>query len=337
MKRTITVEERDGISRRVYPCTVSLVFPRGALRRGDPVRLVGAGGEELPVQVDLPGEWDDGSVRRADVTFCPTISACETERFELTCGGTPSEAIVPNPLTVQVGSDAAEVVQGPVGYTVKAQGFNLVDRVVFGDKSFLKSGARGLVLLTSDGGEWVREGDVSLSMGPDGPWWGRVLAEGRLEGGYGFTCRLDFVSGKSWYLLDFQLSSGDLAQVQAIILEQAFDLPEAPLSTAFGSRITAEGLPTNWSVTTDGGHTVDVAALDAWVGADSVRHEVDPNGQFRLIFPYSEGRACRAYYHYLGCPPDDTRNTSAAAMAARLICTDAGSIEPADCGSTASS
>jgi hypothetical protein len=321
MKHTITVEERDGISRRVYPCTVSLGFPQGALRRSDPVRLTGVDGEELPVQVDPVGEWDDGSVCKADVTFCPTIGACETQRFELACGGTPPEATVRNPLTVRVGRDAAEVVQGPVGYTVRVNGFNLVDRVVFGDKSFLKSGARGLALLRNDGETCVPEGEVNLSTGPHGPWWGRVLAEGHLEGGYGFTCRLDFVSGKSWYLVDVQLSSGDLSQVQAIIFEQVFDLPEAPLSTAFGSRTTAEGVPTNWSVTTDGAHTVDVAALDAWVGADSVRHEVDPKGEFRLIFPYTEGRACRAYYHYLGCPPDDTRNTSAAAMAAPLACT----------------
>jgi hypothetical protein len=144
--------------------------------------------------------------------------------------------------------------------------------------------------------------------------------EGRIEGGYRFACRLDFVSGKSWYLADFRLLSGDLSKVEAVVFEQVFDLPGAPLSTAFGSRTTAEGLPTNWSVTTDGAHTVDVAALDAWSVVGSVRHEVDSDGRFRLIFPFAEGGSCRAYYHYLGCPPDDTRNTSAAAMAARLIC-----------------
>ena len=320
MTRVISVADRDGFVRKTYPSTVSLTFGQGELPPDDGARVLDADGEELPIQFDAVESWEDGSIRKAELTFAPTLDPLQERTYTLELGpeAKPS-AQVRNPLAVSETSALVDVQQGPVVYSVRKEGYNFVDQVRFGDSSFLRSGARGPVLVLEDGRELLPEGVVRIEIEARGPWAGRLRVEGAYPDGYAFTTRLDFVSGRSWFGARHTITTGDRSRIRAIVVEAACDLPAAPLATAFGARTRSDGVPTTWAVVTDGVLTVDVAVSDAWTRTGYVRYECDADGAFRALFPY-DGRPSEIYYHYLLCPPDDIRNTPAAAMVAGVEC-----------------
>ncbi|MSS73782.1 MAG: hypothetical protein EXS64_20180 [Candidatus Latescibacteria bacterium] len=204
-------------------------------------------------------------------------------------------------------------------YRVRRRGFNLVDQVVFNDRPFLRPGSRGAVLVLKDGQELSPEGEAQVTAETHGPWSARLRVEGTYPGGYGYTTLITFVSGKSWFLAEHEITSGDLDPIASVLVEADFHLPAGPLSSAFGARRRADGNATSWAVVTDGVLAVDTATVGAWSETGSVRYEVGPDGRFRALFPF-ENRPCAIYYHYLLCPPDDVNNTPAAAMAADPEC-----------------
>ena len=320
MIRELAVADRDGFVRKTYPSTVSLAFEQGELSAGGTARVVDPDGEELPIQLDTVESWADGSIRKAELTFAPTLEPLQERTYTLELGPeVDAAAQVRNPLTVSETSATVDVRQGPVVYSVNRKGYNFVDQTLFGDATFLRSGARGPVLILEDDRELLPEGDVRIEVEKSGPWAGRLRVEGAYPDGYAFTTRLDFVSGRSWFGARHTITAGDRSRVRAIVVEAAFDLPAAPLATAFGARTRSDGVPTTWAVVTDGVLTVDVAVSDAWTKTGYVRYECDADGTFRALFPY-DGRPNEIYYHYLLCPPDDIRNTPAAAMVAGVEC-----------------
>lgn len=316
---TLTVREADGFLRRSFPCTATVWADAGTWRPNAPVRLLESDGAERPCQIDLRQTWDDGSVCEADVAFAPFLEPYETRCYALEVGGDPARVQVRNPISVEDEPDQVIVRQGVVAYAIRKSGFNLVDAVVFQDKAFLKSGARGPVLVLKDGSELVPEGRVAIAPERKGPWMGRLRVEGAYPGGFGFVTHLTFVSSKSWYLAEHRITSGDCSRIQGLCIETHFDLPEGPLSSAFGARVRHDGTPTSWVVFTDGACTIDIAVLDAWTPGGAVRCEVGADGLFRVRDPLIEGLS-RHYVHVLHGPPDDVKNTPAPAMAAELHC-----------------
>ncbi|MDP6777446.1 MAG: hypothetical protein QGI83_11860 [Candidatus Latescibacteria bacterium] len=320
MPRTITAADRDGFVRKVYPSTVALTFQPGELPSEGAARLLDSEGEELPIQLDGVEAWEDGSIRRAELTFAPTLDPLQEKAYSLEHGPeVRRSAQVRNPLTVSETSSGIDVQQGPVVYSVRKQRYNLVNQVRFGDATYLRSGARGPILVLDDDRELLPVGDVEIQVETRGPWAGRLRVTGTYPDGYAFATRLDFVSGRSWFGARHTISEGDRSRIRATVVEAAFDLPAAPLATAFGARTRADAVPTTWGVVTDGVLTVDVATTDAWTRTGYVRYECDADGAFRALFPY-DGRPCEIFYHYLYCAPDDIRNTPAAAMVAGVEC-----------------
>ena len=100
-----------------------------------------------------------------------------------------------------------------------------------------------------------------------------------------------------------------------VVFEDTLDLEDGPLTSAYGSRLNSHGDAGCWAVVTDGISTVDVAAYDAWSSAGSVRYEIEPDGRFRIIAPYTSD-PIRTFYHFLITPPADHYHTPAAAMVA---------------------
>lgn len=320
MQRSIKVAERDGFVRRSFPCTTTVAFGRSLFRPGDPARLFDPSGKEQPVQVDVVRTWEDGSIRAAEVTLPVTLppGGEGVSRFEFGDEARPA-AQLRNPVSVRESGDPVEVVQGPVTYRVRRQGYNLVDQALFNDRVFHREGGRGAVLRLRDGQELLPEGEVRIAVETRGPWSARLRVEGSYPAGLAFLTRMTFVSGKSWFRAEHQVTGEDLSQVEAVALEVDLCLPAGPLTTAFGARTRADGVPTSWAVLTDGALTVDLAAVGAWSERGAVRFEISPDGGSRTIFPF-EGRPCAIYCHYLLCPPDDVANTPAAAMAAEPEC-----------------
>jgi hypothetical protein len=316
----IRITERDGFERKAVPCTFTVDFGRGDFREGDPARLFDPEGQEQAIQVDAVRAWEDGSVRAAAVTFSVRVPAKGERvfRFEYGEGATP-EAKQGSPIEVREGGDPVEVQQGPVIYQVRRRGFNLVDQVIFGEKRFRRPGSRGVVLVLKDGRELLPEGEVRVEAETRGLRAGRLRVEGTYPGGFGFVTRISCFSRVSWILAEHEIVSGDTGQIASVIVESDFDLPAAPLATAFGARQRADGAATSWAVVTDRTSTVDVAAVGAWSETGSVRYEAGPDGRFRAIFPF-EQRPCILYYHYLITPPMDHVHSPAPSMATDPEC-----------------
>lgn len=316
---TLTAREADGFLRRSFPCTATVWADTGIWHPDAPARLLEADGTERPCQIDFCQRWDDGSVRKAEVTFAPFLEPYETRCYILEVGGEAAKAQVRHPLSVEELADRVIVRQSAVAYVIRKTGFNFVDSVVFQDKAFLKSGGRGPVLVLKDGSELVPEGRVAIALERKGPWMGRLRIEGAYPGGFGFVTHLTFVSSKSWYLAEHRITSGDRSRIQGLCVETPFDLPDGPLSSAFGARMRHDGTPTFWVVFTDGSCTIDIAVLNAWTSGGAVRCEVGPDGLFRARDPLADGLS-QHYVHVLHGPPDDVKNTPAPAMAAELSC-----------------
>lgn len=316
---TLTVREADGFLRRSFPCTATVWADANIWHPQVPVRLLESDGTERPCQIDFCQMWNDGSVRKAEVTFAPFLESYETRYYTLEIGGEPAKAQVRNPISVEELADQVIVRQGVVAYVIRKTGFNFVDSVVFQDKAFLKSGARGPVLVLKDGAELLPEGPVAITPESRGPWAGRLRVAGTYPGGFGFVTHLTFVSSKSWYLAEHRITSGDLSRIHGLNIETHFDLPDAPLSSAFGARVRHDGTPTSWVVFTDGTYTIDIALLNAWTPGGAVRCEVGADGLFLARDPLADGLS-RHYVHVLHGPPDDVKNTPAPAMAAELRC-----------------
>ena len=325
MYRDIEVDERDGFRRGAVPCTVTMAFEREAFPSPDGVRMFHPDGRELPIQVDALQVWEDRSVRSAAVTFPVGLPANGrgTFRFEYGEGIGPGVE-QPNPVTVREGGEPIEVQQGPVIYRVRRKGFNLVDQVAFGrgasgEKRFLRSGSRGMVLVLKDGRELTPEEAAAVEVETRGPRAGRLRVEGTYPGGYRFVNRLTFFSNVSWFATEHTVVSGDMSEIAFLVAESDFDLRAAPLMSAFGARQRSDGRATSWAVATDNESTVDAAVLDAWSEAGCVRYEVDADGRFRAILPF-EGKTAVLYYHFLITPPMDHHHAPAAAMVAAPVC-----------------
>ncbi len=176
-----------------------------------------------------------------------------------------------------------------------------------------------MALVLKDGQTLATEGEVRIEAETHGPRSARLRVEGAYAGGYGFVIRITFFSGVSWFRAEHEVVSGDVSQIASVVAESEFNLPEAPLLSAFGARERADGEATSWAVVTDNTSTVDVAVVGAWSETGAVRYEVEPDGRFRAIFPF-EKQPCILYAHYLITPPMDHHHTPAAAMATDLEC-----------------
>jgi hypothetical protein len=73
----VTVADPGGAARETFPVSGAVPFPRGAVREADLPRLslVGAAGNEVPVQLGVNGRWPDGSVRWLHLDFQSTQPA----------------------------------------------------------------------------------------------------------------------------------------------------------------------------------------------------------------------------------------------------------------------
>lgn len=320
MRHIITVYEEDGYLRRSFPTTTAITCPKGQWHKDNPARLIDSEEKEVPCQIDLMETHPDGSVHKAELTFAPFLAEWQTRRYVLEIRGEPARAKVRNPISIDLQSDAAIVKQGVITYTVHKQDFNLVDAIVFHDKSYLIPKVCGPVIICDNGDELFPTGEAQITTETAGPWAGRLRVEGTYPQGFAFVTHLTFVSSKSWFLAEHNITNGDRDRIRAIRFDYNFDLKSGPLSTASGARVRKDGMSTTWTVITDNVHTIDLAILDAWSQGDKyVRCETDADGAFRAIYPYAN-RPCKFYAHVLHGPPDDIKNTPAPAMAAELRC-----------------
>ena len=324
---TFTLAEQDGYRRGAFPTSIPFSFARGDLLTTRNARLLNAEGKEIAAQIDVTVTWEDDSVKTADLVFGARVPIHDSADFTLECGPEISSSVdPPNALSVEETDRSVIVRQGPVTYTVNRDGYNLVDKATFdrdrwggkhplgaippGEKSFLTPGSSPPLLVLSDG-QILKPTDVSVTPETCGPCAGRIRAEGSYGSTITFTHRITFYARVSWFKVDIELH-GNVADAE-LVLESTLNLKAGPVTCASGARQRSDGRATSWTVVTDGESTVDIASIDSWMGANSVRFEVDTEARARAILPVVNPIPS-VWYHFLVTPPADHFHTPAAAM-----------------------
>jgi hypothetical protein len=330
-QREISVTESDGYKRGGVAYSVQVSFEQSECPDADHTRVIHPDGSELPIQIDVVESWPDGSVQSGEIIFPLRLPADGSGTYILETG----PEVVPdanqnNPVRIDETTDGLSINQGPVTYTVKSSGYNVVDTAVFnrdvwkgthptgvdisGPKSFLNPNSSAPILRMTDDTELGLTDPVEIQVETPGPRTGRIRVTGDYSETLSFTSHITLYSGVSWYRHSFALS-GDTDDVASVVFEDTFDLAEGTLLSAFGSRVNSWDDPTSWAVITDGVSTIDVAATNAWGNTGYVRYESEADGVFRVIAPHT-GEPIVTFYHFLITPPADHYHTPAGAMVA---------------------
>lgn len=146
---SLRVENPHRFPVRGCPITSGVPFAKGELGDVQRMRLLGPGAREVPMQADVTGRWDDGSVKWALVSFQADASACGAGSYTLEYGKGVFNRPEETPLGVRDGDDGLRVITGPleavfdrrrsgfpVGITVNGQsvsGGAMEARIVDGD------------------------------------------------------------------------------------------------------------------------------------------------------------------------------------------------------------
>jgi len=122
----LMVVERDGVNRRMNPVTSGVPLPEGTFKDVSTLRLVDEKGTEVPCQiVPTVRWWRDKSVRWVLLDFQAGIPGYSMRPFFLRSDG-PAKPIE-NPVAVETTDDLITVVTGPLKFTVRRKGFNLIN------------------------------------------------------------------------------------------------------------------------------------------------------------------------------------------------------------------
>ncbi len=79
----LTVPEPTDRPRQNWPATVGIPFSKGALAKGQDLRLFDCKGKELPLQVETFSRWADGSIKWGTISFLADTTTGTPDRYAL--------------------------------------------------------------------------------------------------------------------------------------------------------------------------------------------------------------------------------------------------------------
>ena len=163
----LAVDESAGLARTSEPVSGGIPLPRGLVKDPAAVRLLDAGGKEVPAQFSAINRWaDDGSVMWLLVQSTATVPAKGQVVYTLKPGAAAAAARR-GLLRVEDGADAVTVETGRIRFLVSKRKFNLLDGAWFdadGDGKYapaeqvVASDPRGGSALTVKNGEVYASG-----------------------------------------------------------------------------------------------------------------------------------------------------------------------------------
>jgi len=128
----LMVVERDGVHRTMNPVTSGVPLPEGKYTDVSKLRLVDERGNEVPCQiVPTVRWWRDKSVRWVLLDFQAGVPGYSMRPFFLRDDG-PAKPIE-NPIKVEKSDNLITVVTGPLKFTVRKKGFNLINEAWLDD------------------------------------------------------------------------------------------------------------------------------------------------------------------------------------------------------------
>ncbi len=195
----LTLDERLGVARAAEPVTSGIPLPQGAVSSADELALRDANGRPIPAELRPVVRWPDGSLKWVHAYFLADAPANGVGTVALT-RGTPTPPA--RPLTVRDEAETIVVDTGALRFSVRKNGFNLLDAVWFdpsgrgqyGDaQQTVAPHTLGLRVRADGRDYWAhRDGEAKVTVEHAGPALAVIRAEGthRDEAGAGM---LDFI------------------------------------------------------------------------------------------------------------------------------------------------
>ncbi|MCX7590239.1 MAG: hypothetical protein N2255_01285, partial [Kiritimatiellae bacterium] len=122
----LTLAERHGQTRTLEPVTSGVPLPEGRYKDVSAFRLLDTEGNEIPCQFTPIVRWyRDGSIRWLLLDFEASVPAFTIRPVYLRDDG-PARP-VENPIRVTEDTERITVITGPLKFTVRKKGFNLID------------------------------------------------------------------------------------------------------------------------------------------------------------------------------------------------------------------
>jgi len=212
-----TVTERAGLERRKWPVASGIPLPPGAAPKNAAFSLSSGSGGAVPAQFEITGRWwMDGSPRWVLVNFQTDLAPRGSRQYVLSLAD--RAAPVETPLKVTGGAGGAgsvTVVTGPLKFTVRAQGFNIIENVcydpagAFGSASKVVGAHKGGAVVRAGGKEYRASGGAAkLTVEERGPMRAVIRAEGShlsTDGSRGldYVARIHAYSEKSFVRVEY--------------------------------------------------------------------------------------------------------------------------------------
>lgn len=227
----LAVKETAGVGAEVFPITAVVPLPYGQYQDVGKFRMVDSAGKTVPAQFDALNRWwgRDGSIRHVKIEFQPTVapftgSGTGISQYFLRDDGSGNSFATD--LKVSETSSLITVVTGPLKFTTRKSGFNILDQVWFdqnGNGSF-ESGERIIDSNTSNGGIFTgrlpgdtqldsARNDLKVEVEEVGPMRAVIRAEAVTiynnteDHTHGWAVRIYAYAGKPYVKIDYQLQN----------------------------------------------------------------------------------------------------------------------------------
>jgi hypothetical protein len=214
-RRQVPLEllEESGQDRAATPLRCGFPLPQGGIVSPGNVRLLGAGGREIPAQVTATARWPEGSLKWVLIESLVPLKAKERQELQVEFGQQVRRQAPPQTLQIDEAPGVFTITTGPLQAVVDRQRFNLlrsVARDANGNGRF--EAGEQLGGCSPDGVRLVDEQGKVFSMAalpPDSLRWeqrGPLVAVLRAEGAYGsadgnkymrYLARLTFRAGSA--------------------------------------------------------------------------------------------------------------------------------------------
>lgn len=227
----LSVKECAGVGSDGYPISTVVPLPRGEFQDISTLRLTDASGNTVPAQFEiLNRRWlDDQSIANVKVYYQPVVTAFSgsgtgVSKYYLKDDGSGNSASTQ--LSVTDVSGVISVTTGPLKFTVKKNGFNILDQVWLdknNDGTF-SSSEEVIQSASSGGGQFIGrlDGDVQYDADRDdllveveqsGPMVAIIRVEavtkyyGPSDHTHGWAVRIYAYAGKPFIKVDYQLQN----------------------------------------------------------------------------------------------------------------------------------
>jgi hypothetical protein len=146
-----------------WPIMTGVPFPQGTLFNQQQVRLLDENGHEIPCQTSVRSTWNrHGSIRWLGLDFLARLSTTAT-RYTVEFGRQVRRGPPPKGINVEQDDERVKVNTGPLQFTVRKRGFNLLDEVRLNGGVISKQDAiAGLELTDHEGNVYRASNDPNV-------------------------------------------------------------------------------------------------------------------------------------------------------------------------------